>query len=46
MVGLGGVFFGTPAAARLVPTLPRKKFYFFLQKKANQGKIKIYHPQV
>jgi len=26
---LDGAFFGTPAAARPVPTLPRKKFIFF-----------------
>jgi hypothetical protein len=32
MVTLGGAFFGTPAAARPVPTLAQKKIYFFLQK--------------
>ena len=26
-------FFGTPAAARLVSTLPQKKIYFFSQKR-------------
>jgi hypothetical protein len=32
MVILGGAFFGTPAATRLVPTLPQKKFIFFRKK--------------
>jgi hypothetical protein len=32
MVILGGVFFGTPAAARSVPTLPQKKILFFSPK--------------
>jgi hypothetical protein len=32
MPPLAGLKIGTPAAARLVPTLPQKKFIFFTKK--------------